>query len=140
MYYYEKQRREMFDNFPLEIISNVVSLIIIGVIIARFVNYKKKVSVIDGLYTLKEENKLTPEDKEFISSNLAEYQVLLHKQIGFNKLMYPAFVLIAGIFFVFFEFSEALIHINILVVTYIYLYIKRVHYKNYIELLEGIKI
>ena len=130
----------MFDNFPLEIISNVVSLIIIGVIIARFVNYKKKVSVIDGLYTLKEENKLTPEDKEFISSNLAEYQVLLHKQIGFNKLMYPAFVLIAGIFFVFFEFSEALIHINILVVTYIYLYIKRVHYKNYIELLEGIKI
>lgn len=140
MYYYEKQRREMFDNFPLEIISNVVSLIIIGIIIARFVNYKKKVSVIDGLYTLKEENKLTPEDKEFISSNLAEYQVLLHKQIGFNKLMYPAFVLIAGIFFVFFDFSEALIHINILVVTYIYLYIKRVHYKNYIELLEGIKI
>jgi len=130
----------MFDNFPLEIISNVVSLIIIGIIIARFVNYKKKVSVIDGLYTLKEENKLTPEDKEFISSNLAEYQVLLHKQIGFNKLMYPAFVLIAGIFFVFFDFSEALIHINILVVTYIYLYIKRVHYKNYIELLEGIKI
>lgn len=140
MYYYEKQRREMFESLPLELISNIISLIIIGIIIARFVNYKKKVAVIDGLYKLQEEKKLTEEDKNFISSNLTEYEILLAKQIGFNKLMYPAFILVAGIFFIFFDFAEAMIHINILVVIFIYLYIKRVHYKNYIELLKGIKI
>jgi hypothetical protein len=54
--------------------------------------------------------------------------------------MYPAFILVAGIFFTFFDFAEAMIHINILVVAFIYLYIKKIHYKNYIELLKGIKI
>ncbi len=136
----EKQRRDMFGNFPLELVSNIISVIIIVIIIARFINYKKKVAVIDGLYHLEEQNKLTPEDKQFISKNLAEYEVLHVKQIAFNKLMYPAFILVAGIFFVFFDFANAMIHINILVVAYIYLYIKKIHYKNYIDLLKGIKI
>ena len=130
----------MLQNFPIEIVSNIVSLLIIILIIIKFINYKKKVAIIDGLYKLEEEKRLSTEDKEFIKKNLNEYQVLHEKQIGFNKLMYPAFILVAGIFFIFFDFAEAMIHINILVVTFIYLYIKKIHYKNYIELLKGIKI
>ncbi|ADG94709.1 hypothetical protein Arnit_3062 [Arcobacter nitrofigilis DSM 7299] len=130
----------MLQNFPIEIISNIISLLIIVLIIIKFVNYKKKVSVIDGLYKLEEEKKLSSNDKEFIKRNLLEYEILHEKQIGFNKFMYPIFILIAGIFFTYFDFAEAMIHINILVVAFIYFYIKKIHYKNYIELLKGIKI
>lgn len=130
----------MLENFPLEFISNVVSFIIIGAIIVRFIKYKKRVAVIDGLYELEEKNELTQQDKEFISNNLKEYKDKAIKQEAFLKLMYPAFILIAGIFLIFFEFAEAMIHINILVVSYIYLYIKKIHYTNYIKLLKEIKI
>lgn len=130
----------MLENFPLEFISNVVSFIIIGAIIVRFIKYKKRVAVIDGLYELEEKNELTQQDKDFISSNLKEYKDKAIKQEAFLKLMYPAFILIAGIFLIFFEFAEAMIHINILVVSYIYLYIKKIHYTNYIKLLKEIKI
>lgn len=130
----------MSENLPLELVSNILSLIVIGLIIARFISYKKKIAVIDGLCKLEEDKKLTPEDKEFVKSSITEYEILQVKQTAFNKLMYPAFILVAGIFFVFFDFAEALIHINILVVTYIYLYIKTIHYKNFINLLRKINI
>lgn len=130
----------MFENIPLQLISNILSIIVIGLIIARFISYKKKIAVIDGLFQLEEERKLSAEDKEFITTSIAEYEVLNIKQKAFNKLMYPAFILIAGIFFIFFELEEAMVHMNILVVTYIYLYIKTIHYKNFIELLKKIKV
>ncbi|WP_419766321.1 MAG: hypothetical protein ACNI28_06070 [Arcobacter sp.] len=130
----------MFENLPLEVVSNILSIIVIGLIIVNFINYKKKIAVIEGLYKLEEDKKLTPEDKDFISSSITEYEILQAKQQGFNKLMYPAFILIAGIFFIFFKVEEAMIHINILVVTYIYLYVKTIHYKNFINLLRKINI
>lgn len=130
----------MFENIPLQLISNAISIIIIVLIIVRFINYKKKVAVIDGLFQLEEEKKLTTEDKEFITTSITEYEIMHAKQSAFNKLMYPAFILVAGIFFIFFEFEDAMIHMNILVVTYIYLYIKNIHYKNFIELLRKIKV
>jgi len=130
----------MFENLPLELVSNILSLIVIGLIIAKFISYKKKIAVIEGLCQLEEDKKLTPEDKEFVSTSIKEYEILLSKQQAFNKLMYPAFILIAGIFFIFFDFAEAMIHINILVVTYIYLFIKTIHYKNFINLLRKINI
>ncbi len=130
----------MFENIPLQLISNILSIIVIGLIIARFISYKKKIAVIDGLFQLEEERKLSQKDKEFITTSIEEYEILNIKQKAFNKLMYPAFILVAGIFFIFFEFEEAMIHMNILVVTYIYLYIKTIHYKNFIELLKKIKV
>jgi len=129
----------MLENLPLEFISNIVSFIIIAAIIIRFVKYKKRVAVIDGLYGLNQKKKLTDQDKNFITSNLNEYKEKFAKQEAFLKLMYPALILVAGIFLIFFEFAEAMIHINILVVTYIFLYIKKIHYRNYIKLLEDIK-
>lgn len=130
----------MFENFPLELISNIVSFIVIAAIVVRFVKYKKRVAIIDGLYELEKKNELTAQDKEFITSNLKEYKMKAGKQEAFNKLMYPAFILVIGIFFLFFDLTETLIHANIVVVTYIYLYIKKIHYTNYIKLLQGIKI
>jgi hypothetical protein len=130
----------MFESLPLELISNISSFIIIVLIIVKVINYKKKVAVIDGLYKLEEEHKLSAEDKKYISSSLKEYEILHEKQLAFNKLIYPVFILIAGIFFAFFDFSDAMIHLNILVVAFIFFFIKKLHYKNYVELLSGIKI
>jgi len=130
----------MFENIPLELISNTVSFIVIIAIIIRVIKYKKKVAVIDGLYELQEKKQLSQTDKEFISSNILEYKAKFVKQEAFNKLMYPGFILVTGIFVIFFDFAEAMIHINIVVVTYIYIYVKKIHYKNFITLLEGIKI
>lgn len=130
----------MFEDFPLELISNIVSFIVIGAIIYRFVKYKKRIKVIDGFYQLEKQKKLTDEDKEYIEQNIKEYTIKMQKQEGLLKLSYPLFILIIGVFLAFFEFAEAMIHINIIVVTYIYMYIIKVHYKNYINLLKGIKI
>lgn len=127
------------ENLPLELISNIVSFIVIIAIVARIIKYKKRVAVIDGLYELNEEKKLTQRDKDFITSNIKEYKEKYLKQEAFIKLMYPAFILVVGIFVIYFELAQALIHANIVVVTYIFLYIKKVHYKNYIDLLKNIK-
>lgn len=130
----------MNGEFPLEFISNIVSLIVIGVIVMMFVKYKKRVAVIDGFAQLAKNKKLSDDDKKYIKDNINEYQNKFVKQEAFIKLMYPALVLVAGIFLFFFPFAEALIHINIIVVTFIYLYVKKIHYRNYITMLKAIKI
>ena len=127
-------------NLPLELISNLISIIVIIAIVIRFINYKKKVSVIDGLYELQEEKKLTEADIDFIKTNINEYKDKAIKQEAFNKLIYPVFIFIVGVFFLYLEFQEAMIHTNIVVVAFIYVTIKKVHYNNYIKLLSDIKI
>lgn len=66
-------------GFPLEIISNFASLIVVVGIIYKFFQYKKKMDVIHGLIALKEKNQLTQEDKEFIQVNRLDYEVQLQK-------------------------------------------------------------
>lgn len=128
------------SSIPLELISNVISFVIIIAIVRRIINYKRRISVIDGLYELQESKQLTDADKEFVKDNLLEYQEKFVKQEAFNKLMYPVFVFITAIFFLYFETAEAVIHTNIIVVSFIYVMIIKIHYKNYIKLLSKIKI
>lgn len=129
----------MFENIPVEILSNIVSFVVIGAIVVRLLKYKKRVKVIEGLQELNDKNQLTEQDKDYISKNIIEYKAKFEKQEAFNKLTYPVFILITGIFFAFFEVSQAMIFMNIVVVTYIYLFLRKTHYKNYIDLLKAIK-
>lgn len=123
-------------GFPLEIISNLISIIIVVGIIYKLLQYKKKMEVIQGLRELKETNQLTLEDKEFIKSNKLYYEIQLQKDLALIKLAYPFFILIIGILMITFSTTEALIHVNIVVVTFIYLYISKIHTQNFIKLLK----
>lgn len=123
---------------PLEIISNIVSLVILVGIIYKFFQYKKKIDVIQGLVELKDNNKLTTDDKEFIQMNLQYYEVQLQKDQALIKFAYPFFILLIGVLMITFSTAEALIHINIVVVTFIYLYVSKIHTQNFIKLLKTI--
>lgn len=126
-------------GFPLELISNLLSIIVVAGIIYKFYQYKKKMDVLSQLTQLKEENKLTEEDNAFIAKNLLEYEIQLEKDKGLIKLAYPFFILIAGVLMLTFSMAEALIHINIVIVTFIYLYISKIHTQNFIQLLKNLK-
>lgn len=126
-------------GFPLEIISNVASLIVVIGIIYKFLQYKKKMEVIQGLVDLKENKKLTPEDKEFIRINKIDYEIQLQKDNALIKFAYPFFILIIGVLMITFSTAEALIHINIVVVTFIYLYVGKIHSQNFIRLLKNLE-
>ncbi|MFA7570060.1 MAG: hypothetical protein WCY75_02285 [Sulfurimonadaceae bacterium] len=127
-------------GFPLEIISNVASLIVVAGIIYKFFQYKKKMDVIHKLIALKEKNKLTQEDKEFIQVNRLDYEIQLQKDNALIKFAYPFFILLIGILMVTFSTTEALIHINIVVVTFIYLYMGKIHTQNFIKLLKTLQM
>ncbi len=126
-------------GFPLEIISNVASLIVVIGIVYKFLQYKKKMEVIQGLLDLKENKKLTPEDKEFIRINKIDYEIQLQKDNALIKFAYPFFILIIGVLMITFSTAEALIHINIVVVTFIYLYVGKIHSQNFIKLLKNLE-
>ena len=126
-------------GFPLELISNIISIIIVGAIIYKFYQYKKKMDVINGLNDLKENNQLTEQDEAFIAQNLMEYQIQLQKDKGLIKLAYPVFILIAGVLIVTFSAAEAMIHVNIVIVTFIYLYLGKIHSQNFIQLLQDLQ-
>ena len=126
-------------GFPLEIISNLISIIIVVGIIYKLLQYKKKMAVIQGLRTLKENNELTSDDKEFIQTNKLHYEIQLQKDLALIKFAYPFFILIIGILMITFSTTEALIHINIVVVTFIYLYVSKIHTQNFITLLKTVQ-
>lgn len=128
-----------FEKFPLELVSNFISIIVIIAIFYRFFQYKKKIEVIKGLESLSEENQLTHDDEEFIKTNHLEYHFQLQKQEALIKFIYPLFILIAGVFLLTFETAEAMIHLNILVVIFIYLHIVRIHLRNFVKFLEVLK-
>ena len=69
----------MLQNFPIEIVSNIVSLLIIVLIIIKFVSYKKKVSVIDGLYKLEEENNTHLDKISDVNKTIIDTQNVISK-------------------------------------------------------------
>jgi Flp pilus assembly protein TadB len=127
------------SGFPLELISNFLSLIIVIAIFYRFFQYKKKLNVIQGLDELKQNNTLEESDKKFIEDNLIEYTQKHQKQEALIKLVYPLLILFSGILILLFSLQEALIHLNIIVVVFIYLHIIRIHYRNFVNFLKELK-
>lgn len=123
-------------SIPLELISNLISVAILLALFFKYYQYKKKLDVLKGLDELKRKKKLTLQDKEFIKTNIKDYRKILQADEERLKFAYPLFILIAGVLIAFLSFSEALIHLNIIVVAYIYLHVSRIHSRNFVKFLQ----
>lgn len=123
-------------QIPLELVSNFLSIVILIILFLKYLQYKKKLDVVKGLDKLKVEKKLTSEDKDFIRQNFKDYRMAHHRDEERAKLVYPVFILIAGVLLAFLDFSDALIHLNVVVVAYIYLHISKLHNKNFVHFLQ----
>lgn len=126
----------MISEFPLELISNIASVAILIALFFKYNQYKKKLNVLKELDKLKNEKKLTSEDKEFIEKNYKDYKLLLANNEERIKVAYPIFILVAGVLIAFLPFQAALIHLNIVVVSYIYLHVTRLHNRNFVNFLK----
>ncbi len=121
---------------PLELFSNFLSIIVLIFIFVKYYQYKKKLNVLKELNNLKENNDLTDEDKEFIKRNLKDYKIDFLKDEHRIKLAYPVFILVAGLLIAFLSFQETMIHLNVIIVVYIYMQISKLHNKNFVNFLE----
>ena len=109
----------MLNEIPLEIISNILSIILVGILIFKYLKHKKIIEVIQKLDELKSENQLTTDDISYIIENEKEYKEKSEKADALAKLLTPVFILIVGILFIYLPLSEAMIHLNVFVVAFI---------------------
>ncbi|MGB1227316.1 MAG: hypothetical protein ACPG9K_05435 [Poseidonibacter sp.] len=129
----------MLNQIPLQLISNFVSIVLLGILLYRYFQYKKNMDVVEGLVKLKDSNELSEQDKEFIDTNENEYRVQLIKTEGLIKLSKPFFILLVGVIFIFFPFADAVIHLNVVVVAFIFMQVDKTHKANLYKLLFDLK-
>jgi hypothetical protein len=129
----------MLNEIPLEIISNILSIILVGILIFNYLKHKKTIEVIQKLDELKNENQLTADDISYIIENEKEYKEKSEKADAFTKLLTPVFILIVGILFIYLPLSEAMIHLNVFVVAFILIQLDKINKKNTLVLLRGLK-
>jgi len=86
----------MLNQIPLQLISNFVSIVILGILLYRYLQYKKNMDVIQGLEKLHITNELSEEDKAFIIKNEQEYKLKLIKTQSLIKFAKPLFIFIVG--------------------------------------------
>jgi len=126
-------------EIPLELISSFLSIVILITLLLKYFQYKKKIDVLNQLSNLKEQKKLTKDDENFILTNYKDYKYLFTREEQKIKLIYPIFILIAGILLAFLPLKEAMIHLNVIVVAFIYLQVTKIHIKNFLIALENLK-
>jgi hypothetical protein len=97
---------------------------------------KKKIDFVQHLIAEKENGRFTATDKEFLKVTFNEACHLRDKITKLTQMLYPLFILVAGVFFAFYDFKEALTHANIVVVTFLYLHILKTNVKSYIGQLD----
>ncbi|AXX93664.1 hypothetical protein CPU12_08295 [Malaciobacter molluscorum LMG 25693] len=124
------------SQFPIETISSIISIIIVIGIFLKFFQYKQKLDVLKELDRRKDMSKLTPEDKTYIKRNYNEYKEKQIKIDALTRLIFPIFITIAAILFFFLPLEKTLIHLNVIIVLYIYLQIHRIHTRNFAKFLE----
>jgi hypothetical protein len=129
----------MLNEIPLEIISNILSIILVGILIFNYLKHKKRIEVIQKLDGLKNENQLTTDDISYIIENKKEYKEKSEKADAFAKLLTPVFILIVGVLFIYLPLSEAMIHLNVFVVTFILIQLDKINKKNTFILLKGLR-
>jgi hypothetical protein len=129
----------MLNEIPLEIISNILSIILVGILIFNYLKHKKTIEVIQKLDELKNENQLTADDISYIIENEKEYKEKSEKADALAKLLTPVFILIVGILFIYLPLSEAMIHLNVFVVAFILIQLNKINKKNTFVLLKGLR-
>mgnify|MGYP000069989236 CR=1 FL=1 len=121
---------------PLELFTTGSSLIVVGLILYTLFSYKKKIDFVQHLLKEKKDGHFTAQDEEFVKFTFNQSSHLRDKIAKLLKTLYPVFILVAGVFFAFFDFKEALTHANIVVVTFLYLHILKVNVTSYINQLD----
>lgn len=127
------------EQFPIEFVSNIASIVLVIILVISYFKHKKRVEVIQQLDSLKSENQLTQEDISYIYENEKEYKEKAEKAEGFAKLLNPIFILIVGVLFVYLPFSDAMIHLNVFVVAFIFIQLDKINKKNTYLLLKELK-
>ena len=120
----------MLNQIPTEIISNVISIILVIVLFYKFLGHKKQLAVIQKLDSLNEENSLTQDDILYIQQNEKEYKEKAEKAQNLIKFLNPIFILIVGIIFIYLPFSEALLNLNAFIVAYILIQLDKINKNN----------
>ncbi|MGA1931879.1 hypothetical protein ACH5BF_04035 [Arcobacter sp. YIC-464] len=126
-------------QFPLELVSNFLSIILLLALFFKYLQYKKKIDIIKGLDKLREEKDITSEDYQFIRDNEREYKEKLEKTEANIKIAQPVFIIIAGILILSFDFQEAMIHLNVVVVAFIFMQVDKIHKRNLYAFLKELK-
>jgi uncharacterized membrane protein len=84
-------------------------------------------------------SQLTIDDISYIIENKKEYKEKSEKADAFAKLLTPVFILIVGVLFIYLPLSEAMIHLNVFVVTFILIQLDKINKKNTFILLKGLR-
>ncbi|MDD3007237.1 MAG: hypothetical protein RBR70_11005 [Arcobacter sp.] len=126
-------------QLPLEILSNLASIILVIVLVISYLKQKKRIEVIKKLDSLKTENSLTQEDINYINENINEFKEKSEKADNLVKILNPIFILAVGILFIYLPVSDAMIHLNVIIVAIIYVQLDKINKRNTLALLKELK-
>lgn len=129
----------MSNGIPLEFVSNIASMILVGILIFRYLKHKKTIEVIQKLDELKNENNLTSQDLSYIGENEKEFKIKSEKADALVKFLNPVFILIVGVLFIYLPVADAMIHLNVIVVAFIFVQLDKINKKNTLILLKELK-
>mgnify|MGYP003452633951 FL=1 len=128
----------MLNDIPLEFISNILSIVLVAILIFKYLKHKKVIDVIKKLDDLKNENNLNNDDLAYIAQNQNEFKVLSEKADALAKFLNPLFILLVGVLFIYLPLSDAMIHLNVIVVAFILIQLDKINKKNTLTLLKGL--
>ena len=128
----------MLNDIPLEFISNILSIVLVAILIFKYLKHKKVIDVIKKLDDLKNENNLNSDDLAYIAQNQNEFKVLSEKADALAKFLNPVFILVVGVLFIYLPLSDAMIHLNVIVVAFILIQLDKINKKNTLTLLKGL--
>lgn len=120
----------------IQFASNIASIIVVIFLVISFLKHKKRVGVIQKLDELKSNNQLTQEDISYIKTNLQEYKDKAEKAQAYVKLLNPLFIFIVGALFLLLPTSDAMIHLNVIVVSFIFVQLDKINKQNTYSLLK----
>jgi hypothetical protein len=126
-------------QLPLEILSNLASIVLVIVLVVSYLKQKKRIEVIKKLDSLKSENSLTQEDINYINENIEEFKIKSEKAESLAKILNPIFILAVGILFLYLPVSDAMIHLNVIIVAIIYIQLDKINKRNTLSLLKELK-
>ena len=87
---------------------------------------------------MKNENNLNNDDLAYITQNQNEFKVLSEKADALAKFLNPLFILLVGVLFIYLPLSDAMIHLNVIVVAFILIQLDKINKKNTLTLLKGL--
>jgi hypothetical protein len=129
----------MLNQIPTEIISNVISILLVIVLFYKFSKHKKQLTVIQKLSALNDEKVLTKTDISYIKENEKEYEEKAFKAQNLIKLLNPIFILVIGVIFIYLPLSEALLNLNAFIVAYILIQLDKINKNNTFLLLKELR-